>query len=289
MRKIIVSALASAALVLAGLGVSPALAGTGRPDSHGGGHGGGSGVALPSSMAATGDSITRAFDANGSCFLSDCPAYSWSTGTATAVDSQYLRLLAANRKINGHAYNDAATGATMAELDGQLSQAAGQGAQYVTVLMGANDLCTSSVSTMTPTATFQAEFQQAMTDFAAADPGAKVFVSSIPNIYQLWSLLHANLTAEAIWTTFGVCQSMLSTSDTDADRAAVAAQESADNNALAAVCAEFAQCRWDGLATYNTTFTTSDISTIDYFHPSSTGQAKLAAVTWGASYWPSTK
>jgi hypothetical protein len=35
---------------------------------------------------------------------------------------------------------------------------------------------------------------------------------------------------------------------------------------------------------YNTAFVRSDVSTIDYFHPSVSGQAKLAAVTWGATF-----
>jgi lysophospholipase L1-like esterase len=246
--------------------------------------------ALPNSMASTGDSITRGFDATFSgCFISDCPQDSWSTGTSSAVTSQYQRVLAANPGISGHAYNDAKTGAKMNALDGQLATAAGQGVQYATVLMGANDVCTSSISTMTPTSTFQSQFQTALTDFFAADPGAHVFVSSIPNVYQLWSLEHTNGTAEFEWSSFGICQSMLSSSNTEADRQTVVAQEQADNNALATVCAQFANCKWDNLATYNYAFQTSDISTIDYFHPSVSGQNTLAGITWGASYWPSTK
>src|SRR4051794_23983377 len=121
--------------------------------------------ALPNSIAATGDSITRAFDVTGSCTLADCPAYSWATGTSTSVNSQYRRILAANAAVSGHGFNDAKTGAKMVDLDGQLTTAASQGVDYATVLMGANDACTSSVSTMTPTATFQAQFQTALTHF----------------------------------------------------------------------------------------------------------------------------
>lgn len=246
-------------------------------------------LALPNSMASTGDSITRGFDSTSSgCFLSDCPQYSWSTGTSSTVNSQYDRILAANSAISGHEYNDAKTGAKMNALDGQLKSAASQGVQYATVLMGANDVCTSSISTMTPTATFQSEFQTALSDFFAANPSAHVFVSSIPNIYQLWSLLHNNFAAEATWSLFGICQSMLSTSNTSANRQTVLNQEQSDNTALQSVCASFAGCHWDGLATFNTAFTTSDVSTVDYFHPSLTGQHVLAGVTWGASYWPTT-
>ena len=35
-----------------------------------------------------------------------------------------------------------------------------------------------------------------------------------------------------------------------------------------------------------TNFTPTDVSTLDYFHPSQTGQGTLAALTWNASWWP---
>lgn len=241
-------------------------------------------TAYPASMASTGDSITRGFDSTShGCFLRDCPQYSWSTGASLA--SQYTRLLALNPAIANHNLNDAKTGATMSALAGQLGSAASQNVDYVTILMGANDVCTSSTATMTPTATFRSQFQSALAQFTAARPDAKVFVSSIPNIYQLWSLLHRNFSAVFTWSVFGICQSMLSTSGTSASRALVVAQEQADNQVLADVCATFSQCRFDGLATYDTVFTASDVSTVDYFHPSLSGQAKLASVTWSASYW----
>lgn len=241
---------------------------------------------LPSSMASTGDSITRAFDATaGGCFLVDCPQYSWSTGSSTSVNSQYRQLLALNPGISGHASNDAKTGAKMVDLATQLTSAANQGVDYVTVLMGANDVCTSSAASMTPTSTFTSQFQSALSTYFASRPNSRVFVSSIPNIHQLWSLLHTNATAQATWTSFGICQSMLSATNSDADRQKVVDQEAADNNALATVCAQFANCRWDGYATFNIAFTTKDVSTVDYFHPSVAGQNKLATVTWAASYW----
>lgn len=264
-------AVAAAALLVSAV---PAAAATAAP-------------ALPNSMASTGDSITRGFDSTASgCFLSDCPQYSWSTGDDSTVNSQYQRILANNPAIFGNNNNDGKTGAKMDALDGQLTTAATQAPDYVTVLMGANDLCTSSPSTMTPTATFQSEFQTALTNFFTAAPNAHVFVSSIPNIYQLWNTLHDNGSAEWVWSTFGICQSMLSQSNTEADRQAVAAQENADNTVLANVCAQFANCKWDNLTTYDYVFTPADVSTVDYFHPSLTGQNNLAGATWSASYWP---
>jgi hypothetical protein len=43
-----------------------------------------------------------------------------------------------------------------------------------------------------------------------------------------------------------------------------------------------------GRSTYNYQFSASQVSTLDFFHPSLSGQAALARVTWAASWWPST-
>jgi len=238
-------------------------------------------------MAAAGDSITQAFDVGWCCILRDSPEYSWSSGASPNVSSHYLRLLAKNGKIADHAYNVARSGAKMAELESQLAVAAGYRVDYVTVLMGANDLCTSSRWTMTPTDVFAAQFNQALTSFFAANPSGRVFVASIPNLYRLWSVLHTNIFAQAVWDSFGICPSMLSSANTEEDRRTVLAQEMAHNDALATVCKAFANCRWDEYALFNVDFPSRWVSTFDYFHPNIEGQTAIASITWRASYWPS--
>jgi PKD repeat protein len=129
-----------------------------------------------------------------------------------------------------------------------------------------------------------------MATLSASSPNTNVYVSSIPNVYHLWELFKGNWWARFIWSVGNICQSLLasptSTTQADVDRRATVAQRNVDfNTQLAEVCAASAHCRWDGNAAYNTVFTTSDASG-DYFHPSISGQAKLAAVSWAASYWP---
>lgn len=245
--------------------------------------------AYPASIASTGDSITRAYN-TGTFPYTDNPSASWSTGTNSTVVSHYTRLLALNPAIAGHVWNDAKSGAKMADLPGQMTTVVGQKPGYVTVLMGANDVCTSSESTMTSVDAFRASFSQAMRTVTAGSPSTLVSVSSIPNIYQLWSVLKGSSSARSVWALFGVCKSMLanptSTKQADVDRRARVLQREVDfNTVLAQVCAQFAQCRFDANAVFNTAFVASDISTRDYFHPSISGQKKLAAVSWSASFW----
>ncbi|TMG25723.1 MAG: SGNH/GDSL hydrolase family protein [Chloroflexi bacterium] len=244
---------------------------------------------LPNSIAATGDSITRAYN-TGFWPFTDNPAGSWSTGTTSSVNSHYLRILARHPAIRGRAYNDAKSGALMRDLNGQMATVVTQKVDYITVLMGGNDVCQPSVGQMTAVADFRTQFDTAMRTITTGSPNANVFVLSIPDVYNLWLVLKGNSIARFIWALGNVCQAMLanplSTAQADVDRRAFVRQRDIDfNGALADVCSRYSQCRFDGNAVFNTTFTVSDVSTRDYFHPSLSGQAKLAAGSWTVGYW----
>ena len=224
--------------------------------------------ALPDSMAALGDSITRAYDV--CCSYRDHPGQSWSTGGTwyDGISSHYERIKRRNRTIGGHAYNDAVTGAKMSAAATQASAAAAQHVAYVTVLLGANDLCTSSPSTMTSTDTFRTQFNQAMATLKEQLPQARIFVSSLPDLDQLWKVLHTNRVARTVWAAAGICPSMLGATRTEAQRQQVVARELAFNRILAEGCHQYGvNCRWDGGATYNYKFAANQVSILDFFPP----------------------
>jgi lysophospholipase L1-like esterase len=245
-------------------------------------------VGYPSSIASTGDSITRAFNL-GTLPFTDAPSRSWATGTDSRVVSHYSRILAANPAISGHRFNDAASGARMRDLNGQAAAATTQNAEYVVVLMGANDVCRSSEAAMTSVADFRAQYRTALETLSAGLPDARIYVVSIPDVHRLWSVLRNNFVARLVWDAFDICQSMLarplSTDQADVERRErVRQREIAFNQELAAGCAAYIHCRFDGNAVFNTAFAASDVSTRDYFHPSLSGQAKLAAISWSAGF-----
>jgi lysophospholipase L1-like esterase len=245
---------------------------------------GASATSYPRTMASTGDSITRGYN-TGFFPYTDNTAGSWSTGTDSRVLSHRLRLQALSPQGRPAAFNDARSGAKMADLNGQMAAAVSQNAQYVTVLMGANDVCTSSESSMTTVTNFTAQFTTAMNTITTGAPSAVVYVVSIPDIHHLWEIYKDSFLARTVWDTFDVCQSMLanpgSTLQADVDRRARVSRRNADfNAALESVCAAYRQCHFDGYAVFETQFARSDVSSRDYFHPSIAGQAKLASVTW---------
>jgi lysophospholipase L1-like esterase len=244
---------------------------------------------IPSSMAAVGDSITQAASTGSGGLGADAPANSWSTGTNLSVNSHLVRLRALNAQVTGH--NLSVSGAKVADLNAQMLNVAALSPDpgYLTVLIGGNDLCTSSVGTMTTTADFRSRFATAMATVTAQSPGTMVYVVSIPDVWQLWNLFKGNFLARFTWSIAGICQSLLanptSTQTADVQRRALVRQRNAEfNDVLESVCAAYAsRCRYDNDAAFDFQFTTADVSG-DYFHPSLTGQTRLAAVSWGAGY-----
>jgi lysophospholipase L1-like esterase len=242
----------------------------------------------PTSMASMGDSISRGFNACG--WYVDCPGRSFSTGDDGAVNSHYLRIRAKNSAITGKNRNAARSGAKAADMPGQASTVVSQGAQYVTMLIGANDACTGSESTMTSVGSFRGSIDAALNTLISGLPNVKVLVISIPDVKRLWAVGKDNASARSAWGLFRICQSLLanptSTATADVARRDRVRQRVVDFNAqLAQACTAYgASCAFDGNAIFNYPFALSQVSTWDYFHPNAGGQAVLAERSNAAGY-----
>lgn len=244
--------------------------------------------AVPASMAALGDSITVAYNACG--LLQPCERVSWATGTDPGIDSHYQRLLARGPAIRDQASNLAVPGAKIADLDEQAAAAVEYGAEYVTVLIGANDACTGSEESMTSVADYRSRLDGALEVLRNGVPEARLLLVSIPDVYRLWEIDNDDLVARAVWDLAGICQSMLAdpTSDApddDARRQRVRERVVEFNRQLAEACTAYGdRCRYDGGAVFDEDFESEDLSAIDHFHPSRQGQITLAAVADAAGY-----
>lgn len=232
----------------------------------------------PSSMVALGDSLTTAF---GSCLAPiACPRNSWATGDGTQVMSHYRRILAENPAIKGHARNLARNGATVADLPAQARSAAGSKADYVTILIGANDACRGS---MTSVSKFRQDLDDALGIIKKAMPKARVLLVGIPNVYRVWEIGHTRSVALAAWKS-GVCPNLLtnptSTAKADVERRAAFRDRIASyNRQMRAACAAYgSRCRFQD--TSRIAFDLDMLSALDFFHPNGAGQNALAQATY---------
>ena len=242
---------------------------------------------MPRTMAALGDSITRAFAACGQG--GDCVESSWATGTAEHLDSHAQRLSLEDPDTR---HNLAVSGARVAGLASQVEATVRLRPAYLTVLIGANDACAADEAGMTSVAEYTEAFDAALDTLAQGLPDARILVVSVPDLGRLWEVGKDRPEVRQVWESFGVCRSMLA-DPTDTSAAAQARRErvrtriEAYNAAMATACARHApQCRDDGNAVFDYRFDLEDVSTLDYWHPSSRGQATLARVAWQAGFWP---
>ncbi|MEV0234419.1 SGNH/GDSL hydrolase family protein [Nonomuraea sp. NPDC050786] len=242
------------------------------------------GEAVPAVMAALGDSISTGFNACG--LYVSCTARSWSTGDNELVASHYLRLSKMSGTLQKHNLNFAVPGSTSADLLGQVRKAVEAKADYVTIMVGAQDACTRTEQAMTPVATYRQRLDTALAELRAGLPEVRVLIASIPDLRRLWKVGKASALARTFWTVGRICQTMLARPDSikqaDAQRRdRVRARVMAYNHEAAEACSAFgAACHTDGGAVFSFPFTLDHVSKWDYFHPNTAGQQILAKLTF---------
>jgi hypothetical protein len=238
----------------------------------------------PVRIAAIGDSITRGTNAFG--WYGDHPSVSWSTGfnPIDGLSSHYERLIRDDPWSWPRELNVSEAGATMADAPAQAREVVDRGADYVTFLLGANDLCAASPAEMTPLGSFRADLDEALSILERGLPDARVLVASIPDLHALWQVFHDRPLAGFVWASGRTCPSMLDPSNTPHDRFHVVVREVAYNLVLADVCADHRTCVFDDFAVFRHPIAADEVSPLDFFHPSLRGQRTLAALTWESAW-----
>lgn len=239
---------------------------------------------VPSSMAAMGDSLSRGFNSCG--WLFDCTVRSWTTGESEKVASHYSRILAVNPDIKDNVYNNAQTGADSTKLVEQAEKTVRQQVEYVTILIGANDVCALYEERITPTDKYRANVDAALAVLRDGLPQADILILSIPDVVRLWEVGHVDAEAVRTWRLAKMCETVLRnpTSSDAADverRQQMGSQVDAYNAQLEQACREYGpKCRYDGGLVHDYPFTLDHISKWDYFHLNAAGQAAIAQATF---------
>jgi lysophospholipase L1-like esterase len=244
----------------------------------------------PHLLVALGDSITSGWgsglDPTGAAIGDDNQAASWATGSDPAVDS-HARRVATLFGAAPVTVNAATAGAKVTDPGGIVAQVARApaGTDYAMIETGSADLCASNVTSvdrMTQISDFKTAIETTLRTVTARFPDAHILVASIPNWYGLWQSF------PPFARPTSACPLLFSTDSSIANpgtRMDLAQRTLAYNQALSEACASFPACRYDNGAVYSIPFQPSDVSSVDHFHPSVAGQAKIAAATWAVGWW----
>jgi lysophospholipase L1-like esterase len=163
---------------------------------------------------------------------------------------------------------------------------------YVTFELGANDICADSLDGTTDPATFRSATRAALELLRDGLPeGSHILVLSVPDVTRLRAVLEEVPLAHALHRRYEVCRSVLGE---EADTDAVLSRIEAYNDALTRECEALAgsavTCRHDlggdpSQSLFGAEFSLSELSSLDYFHPSLAGQARIADETWALTPW----
>ena len=261
-------------------------------------------VPLPALLGAIGDSYTQAWSVSPA-YLYDHTQFSWVIGTDKndGVFSLLERFQAL--KVSPTVVDAATSGKKMVDAERQANLVvaaakklgAGQTA-YVTFELGTNDLC-ASPDFRTDPGMFETQLQAAISILRTGlPPGSRILMLSVPDFPHFRAITQASPAAVALLAkpnNVNRCVPYLGTSSpsmlVQAD--AVLAQY---NASLQGACTDINShegtagqlyCTYNAALLSESDFVLKDLSTDDYFHPSLTGQAKMAENGWKADVWAS--
>ena len=239
--------------------------------------------ALPAGpIAVLGDSMSLGVNACES--VGPCPEVSWALGDNPAVSSVSAQLAEAEGTEREHIWG-ARDGGTVTNAAAAVDKVVAADSGIVLILVGANDVCRPTVGDVTPPETFAATYTQMLTDLREGLPEARIVTLSIPDLLQLWDIGRGDARIAELWNESPSCRSILGDAQSDAPedmerRDAMSAVIDEYNAAISSACAATTGCVYDAGAMHETEFTAEDISALDRFHPSASGQQKIAAVAW---------
>jgi hypothetical protein len=239
----------------------------------------------PSSMVVLGSSAATGTGSDPAHPYRDAPANSWATGTNPAVQSVYLRILAANAAIRGHNVNLSGHDATVKDLATQARKAVALTPKPGLVLVEIEGDVECDGKNDSRVAEFGTDLGAALNTLTKGLPHAQILLvsawGSFPSFVKYLDGLSAGERLKHAGKS--LCQLVESPSGrvVASHVAYVKKYVDAYNKQLASVCAQSARCHYDGGAAQAMAVTAADIS-LDQNHLTIQGQAKLAAIEWGA-------
>ncbi len=233
-------------------------------------------------IGAIGDSITAGFNAEK---FSDNRGYSWSTGDKDEekVDSHYFRVKENNQTKKIVTKNMAFVGAEAKDLLLQTRGLKNIHPNYVTVLIGANDVCHWQEDHAQELKGFKSDVGATIREVIKMKPDVKITLLPIPNFKKLYELGKSH-GCQQRWNLISMCSPLLSQSVTEEKREKFYERWEDANDSLREVASEFDQNVLFIEDLKNYAFEWEHISPKDCFHPSVEGQNQIAELAWDATW-----
>lgn len=226
-------------------------------------------------VTAIGDSISTGFNAKN---FGDNLDFSWGSGGSAKIDSHLKKLGIMGYLVQG--YNNAKAGATIINLKSQIDSVISNKSDYVTMTLGANDVCGWPRNHQDKLLEFEENLELELTRAVQYNPKIAFIVSPVPNLYNLWEIGRNHGSCQSRWDFFNICSPLLNSRRTSEERETFMSRWNDINQALRNVAERLPDNVTIAEDVVNTEFEIAHVSRIDCFHPSVAGQNLLASVTW---------
>jgi lysophospholipase L1-like esterase len=257
---------------------------------------------LPSLLGAIGDSYSQGYSVSPS-FLRDHIGFSWAIGSTRndGVFSLYERFKAVggsptvvDAATSGRQMKDAPRQANLVVAAAKKLKP-GQIA-YVTFELGTNDLC-ADPDPKTDPVSFEADLATAISTLRSGLPaGSRILMLPVPDFAHFHDITQASPAARA---NLALPQNSYRCPPYLGDSGPFSKAQSDDylaryDAALETACRTISTidspsgklyCTYNSTLLADADFRIADLSTVDFFHPSLSGQAKMAANAWAADVW----
>jgi hypothetical protein len=155
--------------------------------------------------------------------------------------NSHLKKLAVWLKSDVQGVNLAKTGARVGDLGVQVGTLINHKPDFVTVEIGANDLCAWKDDYAARILQFGIELRSNISKLIENNPKVRILLASIPDIYGLWEIGSRRSECQLRWDLLGFCSPLLSSNATTQDRAAFVERWRIVNNTISSVADTFPQ------------------------------------------------
>ena len=228
-------------------------------------------------VVSMGDSITAGFSTRWPGGFIGNGRYNWSTGVSDKVKSHFSIL----KKIISKdlkAVNVAKSRATSYGLAEQLEKVKVPTINYLTLLIGGNDVCGWSEEYVEDMRKFSDNVKHIIDKAIDINAEVRIVLPSIPNMYRLYYL--GKDTCSKHWDFFNACPALLNSKRTDTEREAFLGRLIAANATLQKLASKYEDnVKFVG-EVFDYEFSIEHLSNYDCLHPSIEGQNELSRITW---------
>lgn len=230
-------------------------------------------------LGAIGDSLTSGFNAER---IGDNRELSWSTGTDQRVESHYQKLQKLHPEVEFLTYNEAIVGARSQHLLRQVERLQRNNPDYVTISVGANNLCHHVDDWEEARKAYDKEVNDAIVQLISQNEKIKIFLSPIPDMALMREIGLTRGDCQWRWKRFRICPALLSENVSRSSVLQFQKSLISANDVLEGIAARHPNNVFFDRTLAETTFEDRHLSRHDCFHPSIDGQNFYSQLNWDA-------